>query len=221
MLGVRCLLQRLPGIALLFFTGCLAPSPFQAVERVPVGDTEPADVRAAFAEVLPGKYRVANSAVFHIRGRQMTGVGYVAVDEPERSFAVACMSPIGITLFEISATNDAVKCNLAVTGVPHREAFARVVAADVRDVYFDLVPAAAAEAKRKKDSIVFRRDGSGGRIEHIFAGADWRLVEKRSGRRRIRYYDYVEKDGQLFPKGIVLDNRKYRYRLVLRLKEIL
>lgn len=201
--------------------GCVAPSPFEPVERVPVADMTPAEVRAAFAKTVSEQYKLANSAVFHIRGRQMTGVGYVAVDAKKRSFAVACMSPLGLSLFDITSTNDAIKCNLAIADVPHKDAFARVVAADVRDIYFDLVPANDAEARKTRNTIVFRRSGTEGRIEHIFAGADGMLVEKRSGRRRIRYYDYVDKNGRRFPRGIVLDNGKYRYRLVLRLKEVL
>ena len=165
---------------------------------------------------------LANSAVFHIRGRAMTGVGYVAVNRPEQSFALACMNPLGIKLFDISATNDVIACTLAIPDIPHKDAFARVVAADIRDIYLDLVPAEQAEARKTRDSIIFAQSADGGRVEHIFAGAEGMLVEKRLGsRRRIRYYDYMEKDGSYYPKGIVLDNRKYRYRLVLRLKQVL
>ena len=208
--------------ATALLAGCLGPAPFRAAERVPVAHMDPAAVRAAFAKTVPDRYKLANSAVFRIRGRQMTGVGYVAVDAGRRSFAVACISPLGISLFEISATNDVIKCNLGIAGVPHKEAFARVVAADVRDIYLDPVPGEGAEAVKTRDSIVFRQSDGDGRREHIFAGTEGLLVEKRLGRsRRIRYYDYIEKDGKRFPRGIVLDNRKYRYRLVLRLKEIL
>ena len=79
----------------------------------------------------------------------------------------------------------------------------------------------SAEVKKTKDSIVFRETRDGKRIEYVFGGAEGLLLEKRCGRRRIRYYEYAEKAGKRFPGGIILENRKYHYRLVLRLKEVL
>jgi hypothetical protein len=36
----------------------------------------------------------------------------------------------------------------------------------------------------------------------------------------VRYYDYEEIEGRLYPKGIILYNKQFHYRMVLRLKTL-
>ena len=37
---------------------------------------------------------------------------------------------------------------------------------------------------------------------------------------RVSYYDYLLKDGKQFPLGIILQNYRHGYRLIVRQKEI-
>ncbi len=71
-----------------------------------------------------------------------------------------------------------------------------------------------------------RQPWGSGIVEYIFAGADGYLVEKNYYEKdilnwRVSYYEYRQKDGKIYPRGIILKNYKYRYSLTVRLKEII
>ncbi|MFA4830297.1 MAG: hypothetical protein WC594_13885, partial [Thermodesulfovibrionales bacterium] len=61
--------------------------------------------------------------------------------------------------------------------------------------------------------------------EYVFAGADGNMVEKNYYEDntliwRVSFYEYRQKDGKIYPGGIILNNYKYGYSLTVRLKEI-
>ncbi len=102
-----------------------------------------------------------------------------------------------------------------------------MVGEDIRRIYFDLLPPPGdpvqpdAQVTKRRYEVVFRQ----GELEYVFAGTGGYLVQKScyNGFRllwRVSYYEYQEKDGKIYPRGIILDNRKYGYRLIADLKEI-
>ena len=209
-------------LAAVLCAGCATPVPFKEIERVPVAGMDPEKVRRAFAEAIPNRCKVANTAVFSMWGRQQTGIGYASLDADARAFSVTCMNPIGVKLFDLKGDDESISCRLAVAGVERKDDFARAAAADVRDIYFDLAPGPNARVRKTRDSIVFRETRGEAGTEYVFGGSAGVLVEKRMGsRRRVRYFEYVERAGKLFPRGIILDDDRYGYRLTIRLKEIL
>jgi len=240
----------IPVIILLHLTGC-ASIPFQSAERVPIGKIEPGEVKERFALMLPEKFRIINSMVFEYKGKAIYSfIGYSDVDTFEKTFTVAGLHQFGIKLFELTGNNDktelrfvgeeftksfsppakgqqnATELRFDFEEFTKRGDFAEAVADDIKKIYFNRLPGAGAEASAKKYEIVFFRNENGATIEHVFAGAGNLLVEKRCTVDNIAvwsvyYYEYRVENGKLYPAGIILENHKYNYRLIIRLKEIM
>ena len=214
----------IPVIILLHLTGC-AGIPFQKAERVPIGKIEPGEVKEQFALMLPEKLRIINSMVFEYKGEAVSFIGYSDVDTLNKTFTVVGLNQVGIKLFELTGNNDKTELRFAVEEFTKRGNFAEAVAGDIKKIYFDRLPGAGAKASREKYETVFARNEDGATIEHVFAGAGNLLVEKRCTVDNIAvwnvyYYEYHIENDKLYPAGIILENHKYDYRLILRLKEI-
>jgi hypothetical protein len=99
------------------------------------------------------------------------------------------------------------------------------VGGDIKRVYFDLIPSPKAKVKVKKYSVVFEEKAGKGLMRRVFAGPGGNLIRKEFFERgdlvwRVAYYEYREVDGKLFPGGVVMDNFKRGYRLIIKLKEV-
>jgi len=211
-------------LSLLFLTGC-ASIPFKDVPRTAPGTNSALTVRAAFARTQDSNYEALQSVVFQLFGRKMTGLGYFSVDTDTSAFALSCMTPMGMKLFDIQGQGDTVEAVFALPQFGKKENLARAVGLDLKRTYFDILPPEKAEIRWKKDRLVFIEHQTDGRTEYDFGGPDQLLLEKRvyAGRKmvcRIRYYEYEPQNGFLYPHGIILENRNYHYRLILRLKSV-
>lgn len=211
-------------IIIFHLTGC-AGIPFQKAERVPIGKIEPSEVKEHFALMIPKKFQIIDTLVFEYKGGSLSFIGYSDIDALEKTFTVVGLNQVGIKLFEITGDNEKTDLGFAVEEFTKQGNIAEAVAGDIKKVYFDRVPGDGAKASRGKYEIVFSLNENGSTIEHVFSGADGFLVEKRCTVDDIAvwsvyYYEYRIENGKLYPAGIILENYKYDYRLVIRLKEI-
>ena len=212
------------GFVVLCSTGC-SSIPFKKVQYVSVSEVQPAAIREQFASVLPQKFQVINTIVFQYKRHKFSAIGYTDIDALQKIFTVVCLNHAGIKLFELAGNNNSVECKFAFEGASFPSNFAKAVANDIRRIYFDCIPDHEAKIYKKKNKIVFRQPSETGVMEYIFAGVDNLLVEKRyyKGWRRIWsvfYYEYLRKNGKLYPAGIMLRHHKYNYQLTVRLKEM-
>lgn len=212
--------------ALLFLllAGC-ATVPFEPVEKIPMAGVSADDLRMQVALSQNPDYEAVQSVVFEAFGYKMTGLGYLKVNQTESRFALACMTPMGMKLFDIQGQGNTVETVFALPQFGKREALAEAVGLDFKRTYFQTIPPADAEIRHKKDRIEFIQRQAGGRTEYDFGGPGRMLLEKRIYKGwkmvcRINYYDYAERDGFFYPHGIVMHNRTYHYRLILRLKSV-
>jgi len=212
-------------LGLLCVVGC-SSVPFREIELLPVETVDPEEMRGRFALTLPITFRVVTAVTFKFMGRAVAAIGYTDVDTSKRTFTVVGLHPSGgITLFELSGGPDHVESAFALEEFTRLGDFAQAVADDIRRMYFDCVPAPAAEVSKEKGRILFRQQAAEGEIEHVFGGADGVLVRKRyyeKGRKvwTASYYEYRWEQGKLYPAGIVLEHHEYHYQLLVRLKEI-
>jgi len=209
----------------LLVAGC-ATVPFEAEPKADFRAVDPPAMLKAFDDSVAKNFELLESVVFSIFGKELTGMGYLAVNADDRSYALSCMNPAGIKIFEFRGVDDRVETLFVPPQLGEREVqFAEAVAQDIRRIYFDWVPPDNAELKRKKDKLVFTEKTESGKVEYIYAGPQRTLVEKKFSKGwktacRVRYFDYREVNGKQYPYGIVLQNRKYHYRLVLRIKSV-
>lgn len=218
-------MRKIFHVFLFFCAGCAVPAPFSQPQRVSMEGMDPGMVIEEFARSVPRDFKIMNSAVFRYRGRKMTGIGYTAVNRETRVFAVSCMTPMGITLFDLQGTNGNYSASLALKGQWSSEAFAKTAGSDVEAVYMAPAPEKYGRVDCKQYSMTFFQPYREGSLEYVFSGKNAFLSEKRYRRNgslewRARYYEYRRIGSKLFPGGIVFENRRYGYSLVLRLKEV-
>jgi hypothetical protein len=215
----------LSGLMIAVVVGCRSV-PFEEGVLVPVNAMEPELIRVGFASALPAKFRVVNTVSVEFRGQAFGSIGYTDVDTSERTFTVVGLHPAGgMKLFEVSGVSDQVECKFALEEFTRHGDVARMVGDDTRRMYFDRVPDPSAKVSRGKYRIFFRQPEADGELEYVFGGADGVLVEKRfyeNGKRiwSASYYEYRRENGRLYPGGIVMEHHQYRYRLIVRLREV-
>jgi hypothetical protein len=187
---------------------------------------ESAVVVEEFDAMVGQQFELLQSVVFSFFGKGFTGLGYLSVDPQSEKYALTCMTPSGITLFSIEGAGDEVKAQFSVPGFEkHGDQIARSLARDLRRIYLDWTPPADASIKQKKTKLIFKSKSDGETIQHTYSGTRHLLTEKRFSkgwktRCVVRYYDYETINGKLFPKGIILHNKRFHYRMTLRLKEV-
>jgi hypothetical protein len=218
--------SALLGLVILSAIGCRGV-PFREEALVPLVGVDPETVRERFALALPTAFRIVNTVTFEFRGHSLAVIGYTQVDTSKRTFTVIGLHPAaGFKLFEVSGDSQSAEASYAVAALAEQGDLARAIGDDTRRMYFDRLPSPDAAVSREKYRILFRQPEGDGELEFVFAGSEGALVEKRYYENggmvwSVSYYEYRSENGKLFPGGIVFDHHEYRYRLLVRLREIL
>jgi hypothetical protein len=221
---MKMLRQSLLAMLLVLVSSC-SQAPFQSAPLAPLDAADPDMAVKRFSAAIPDTFQLLNTIVFNYHGKQFSGIGYIGVQQKEQAFTVVCMNQMGVKLFEISGKRDAISANFVIDEFKKKGNVAAAVGNDIRHIYFDLVPSPDAVMQKRRYEISFREPSGQGVMEFVFAGEMCALVKKTyyedgSPVYRISYYEYQYDKGRLYPGGIVLENFKYGYSLIARLKEI-
>lgn len=210
-------------LALTMLCGC-AELPFRQVEPVTMDRVEPKELLERFSAKLPENTSQLNSIVFEFAGQKFLGLGFLEINHRERSFRVVCLNPMGVKLFDLSGDDHGTTTNYAMEPLASAGNIAVAVSADIRRIYFDTIPKKNATSHNCGNRVIFGGGTPSGYQEHVFAGASPDLVEKRFYDDqliswRVGYYEYLEKDGRRYPRGIIITDYKNGYQLTIRQKE--
>ncbi len=212
-------------ISLFFLSGC-ATVPFETEPKANFQSLEAAAVLEEFDGAVGQQFELLESVVFKFFGKEITGLGALAIDPSIPSYALTCMTPTGITVFNVRGTDDKVEALFVPPSMEkHRKHFAEAIGRDLRRIYLDWTPPAGADVERKKHQMVFTEKRADETVEYTFSGTRKLLTEKRFSkgwktRCVVRYFEYEEFDGRLYPTGIILHNKQFHYRMILRVKEV-
>ena len=187
------------------------------------------EVRVQFAASLPETFQRTDSVVIEFNPHwwwptiRVTALGATDVDRTHDSFNAVGMTPVGVKLFDVSRRDGQVQAHFLTDRIPHLDAVTKALSDDMARLYLNLVPAAGANVRRERDTLVFREETAEYATEFVFAGQPALLVEKRcwEGRHRVctvRFEQYEGAPNARLPARIVLDNLRYRYRVTIRLK---
>jgi len=211
-------------LAVVFVCGCRS-IPFKQTSYAPLDGVDPRQVSMHFAQRLPQRFEVINSTVFAYRHMKFSCLGPTRVDVLNKSISAVGLNHMGVKLFELSSNNELISSNYVLPELTKHGDFAKAVCEDIKRIYLDRVPPAESKVSLGKRKLIFRAPDKNGFLEYVFAGKDTVLVEKNhyvNGRKlwSVFYYEYIVKNGKLFPVGIILRNYGFNYYLVVRLKEI-
>jgi len=213
------------GFLFLLLAGC-ATVPFEVEPKADFQGLEPTAVVEDFDAAVGRKFELLESVVFKFFGKEITGLGALAINPENTSYALTCMTPTGITVFGVRGTGDTVEALFVPPPMEkHRDHFAEAIGLDLRRIYLGWTPPPGAKVKHKKNRMVFTEKRDGETVEYTFSGPRKLLTEKRFSkgwktRCIVRYFEYEEFDGRLYPMGIILHNKQFHYRMILRVKEV-
>lgn len=220
------MMRFLPALALfLLLAGC-ATVPFDVEPKADFQELDPSAVVEDFGGSVGQRFELLESVVFKFFGKQITGLGALAIDPAVPSYALTCMTPTGITVFSVRGTGTEVEALFVPPPMEkHREHFAEAIGRDLRRIYLGWTPPVGADLKHKKNRLVFTEKRDEETVEYTFSGSRKLLTEKRFSqgwktRCTVRYFEYEEFGGKLYPMGIILHNKQFHYRMILRVKEV-
>ncbi len=211
-------------LIILSSVGCSTIS-LRKINYVALDGIDPQLVRQEFASVLPQKLQVINTIVFQYKWQSFSALGYTDVNRDKKIFAVSCLNPVGIKLFELSGDSNTVKPGYVLKELLKRGDLPRVVGEDIRRIYFDTVPLPEAKVEKQRYKIIFSRPHGAGLMKYVFAGSQKLLIEKSYYEKkhclwRVFYNEYRLDHGKFYPSVILLKNYRFDYNLIIRLKEI-
>ena len=207
----------------MLFTGC-ATEYFSRPQQVSIREIQSGQLLERFKANLPETVSSLNSVVFDYAGITFLGLGFVEIDRSKGSFRVICLNPMGVKLFDLSGDKNSTTTNFAIEPMAKYGEIGAAVAADIRRIYFDLLPSPNDEPRRGEYRVIYGSATPNGYQEHIFAGVEGDLIEKRFYYDQfiswqVTYHDYLNIGGKRYPQGIVLTNYRDGYQLVIREKE--
>ena len=182
-------------------------------------------VPSHFAARLAPRFEQVNAIIFGYKMHEMTALGVASVDVTTRSFAVTCMTPIGVKLFDVVCKQGHAEGRFVMTELAKRGGdLAQAAAADLTHAYFDWSPPQGSAHTLKNGRLVFVAADATGVTEYRYAWSDGRLAEKirfEKGRRlwSVEYRNYACGAEGLVPTGMVILNHQYGYRLVVTTRE--
>ena len=218
-------MRKLIFLALMILCGC-SFVPFEKTKYVLINDVKPEDILRKHIALTPTSFKIVNTVIFQYRTRKFLSLGYLSVDMNEKAFELAGMNSLGIKLIEIAAKNKEVTVNNVIEEIAKRGNITKVLVKDIYRIYFGQMPINKAQVNVGDKEVVFIQTDDAGKTEYVFAGKDNHLIEKAhyQGKKKVwsvQYFEYMHKDGKVYPKGIVYKNHLHKYKLIINTKEII
>lgn len=201
-------------VLLLFMVSCRSLPPITPLEaaRIPWG----------YEQALPVSFKAQQTLVFEFKPHwwwptlRMTALGYATVNRKTGDYAVVCLSPLGVKLFDVACSNGVTATRLMIPTGGDQAAAGKAISDDIGNLYFGLVPPPTAAVKQKGDCLVFRSASS----EHEFNRNTGQLVRKEvwtdHSRSTLTFGDIRKENGYSLPGSMTLENHAYGYRLKIR-----
>jgi len=179
----------------------------------------------------PARFSARQTLTFTFRAHwwwppvRLTALGYATIDRTAHDYAVVCLSPLGMKLFEVSCTNGQSKAVIQFPLPGNGDAMGKAIGADIAAIYFDLLPGPDAVATRRGDTLRFREERADRRVDHEFSISNGQLTGKtiRDGScdTAITFADYRNDGTEMYPRMITLKNHRYGYTLTIQTRSLL
>jgi hypothetical protein len=208
-------------LLLILVAGC-GSEPFQREPLPRLLNPDPRAIRDGFARQIPPRFTsddtVIIQAPFH---DDLAVLGVLRVDRAAGTFELVALNQIGVKLFHVAGDRTTATVRFAIPPLMAHEDLLLAVAQDIRRMYFDLISNAAAQTQISPTMVIFRESTSDGTVEKDFGGNPPVLLEKQLNGLfgpvwKVSYYEYREQSGGLYPRGIVMDNHQYHYRIIVK-----
>jgi hypothetical protein len=201
--------------------GCAA-EPFERPPLPVLVNPNPSAMRAEFAGRLAERFISDDTVIIQAPFQDdMAVLGVLQVDRAAGTFELMGMNHMGLKLFHLGADAGDAAIRYALPPLMEQKDVLLSMAADTRRMYLDLAPAEGATVKIRETYVRFSQETPEGTLVYEFGGAPVVLLEKRMEGFlgtiwRVRYYDYAEAGSAVYPRGVVMDNDRFGYRIIVK-----
>ena len=222
-------------LLLVFLTGCMAAAPDHNLVLPDIIDIESAKKEInQYNNLCLQEANIFNSITFGFRGKKMSALGITALDSKNYSFAVAGLSPMGLTLFKIKMENNEVVSSYVIPkfGGDDLTKAADMISQDIGNIYFNRIFDVSHITDINKNLIDIDKYGvtiktrvNNKDYKYTFSGTPLKLIKKSMYENKkkiwsVDYYDYRKVNKKEISYKIFLINYKYRYTLDTKTKEV-
>ena len=220
------LIARFSWLVLLATVSGCAKLPFEAEPLPALVNPDVPAIRQRFARALPDRFTsddtIIIQAPFH---HDLAVLGVLRVDRRAGTFELIALNHLGIKLFDLSGDRAKVSIGYVLPQLTGRKDVLMSFGRDIGRMYLDLVPAKGDTTEIESNRIQYYDRESEGTVVYEFAGDPAVLREKWlegffGAAWRVRYYRYSAEIGGLYPRGIVMDNGDYYYRIIVKNRDV-
>lgn len=211
--------------AMLALPGC-AKDPFTRPPLPKLTDANPQIVRNRFAATIAPKFTSDDTVVIKAPFRDEIAVlGVLQVDRSAGTFELLGLSHLGVQIFHVAGDAKSVTIRSAIPQLMENKRVLEAIAQDTRQMYFDLVPITRSKGTNNDKTVELREKTEQGTLVYIYGGQPAVLLEKRLDAGlgttwRVRYYDYATNGKTMYPRGVVMENGQFHYRIVVKNREM-
>jgi len=208
-------------LLMLLTTGC-AVEPFTREPLPALKDPNPLAMRDSFSHTVSSHFDSDDTIVIEAPfNHDLEVLGVLRVDRPAGTFELIGLNPLAVKFFDISSDRQGATIRYAIAPLlAHREILLSI-AQDIRRMYFDLTPPDTATTDAEPTVIRFSEKTPDGTLIYEFGGDPAVLLEKRlegflGAVWRVQYFQYTPDGTSLYPHGIVMDNSRFHYRIIVK-----
>lgn len=210
-------------LALVLLVGGCVRVPFEEPQLTATHPLTTAELLESYWLGAATVYRIRNSGLFQLRGMKLPIEGFMELDARRRSARLVALEGMGLKLFDLKVSADAVEVNHLLPDLRKYPGLAEAVAESVRRIFFQPQPALGDRLKRGGREYRLQRDGDD-RVSFTFGGDPPLLLKKTgvgpAGDWWVGYYQYREQCGRQIPEGVFLQDRRAGYTLTLWLESV-
>jgi hypothetical protein len=209
-------------LLLLPLVGGCAGEPFVREPLPVLNHPDPNALRDAFARSVTDRFISDDTVIIQAPLRNDLAVlGVLRVDRVAGTFELVGLNHLGVKLFDLTSDRRGTTVRFAIPPLMKQTDVLLAMGQDIRRMYFDLVPGRRAVARVERTDVKFIQKEPGGKLVYEFGGQPGVLLEKRSigffgTVWRVRYYRYESQAASLYPRGIVMDNSQFHYRIIVK-----
>jgi hypothetical protein len=209
---------------LALIAGCAA-EPFQRPFLPILTDPDPRLIREELANRLADRFVSDDTVIIRAPFRDDLAVlGVLRVDRAAGTFELLGMNHLGVKFFHLGGSRQETSIRFAMPPLTEQTEVLLSVAEDTRHMYFGLTPGDDAVAEIHPTFVRFYENTPEGKLVYEFGGQPVVLLEKRlegffGTIWRIRYYEYGTASSALYPRGIVMENSRFNYRIIVKNRE--
>jgi hypothetical protein len=211
-------------IFLFVLAAACAKIPFQE-ESLPPLKIGPSAAQEQISRPLPDRFTsddtIIIQAPFH---DDLAFLAVLAIDRSAGTFELVALNHMGIKLFHVKGNRSNVSLEFVLPPLASLRNILISIGHDIAKMYLDVTPAADSKIKIHSNEVDFIDKHSGQTVVYEFGGDPLRLIDKHHNSLfnswRVRYYRYSTDPAGLYPRGIVMDNGHYHYRIIVKNRDV-